>query len=53
MRRREFITGLGSAPLWPLLARAEQPAIPIVGFLNSHAAQDYQRQLAAFLDGLA
>jgi len=53
MRRREFITGLGSAPLWPLLARAEQPAIPIVGFLNSQAAQDYQRQLAAFLDGLA
>ena len=53
MRRREFITGLGSAPLWPLLAQAQQPVIPIVGFLNSQAAQDYQRQLAAFLDGLA
>jgi putative ABC transport system substrate-binding protein len=52
MRRREFITGLGSAALWPLVARAQQPVIP-VGFLNSQSAQNYQRQLAAFLDGLA
>jgi putative tryptophan/tyrosine transport system substrate-binding protein len=53
MRRREFITGLSSAALWPLLAQAQQPVIPVVGFLNSQSAQDYQRQLAAFLDGLA
>ena len=53
MRRREFIAGLGSAALWPLVAQAQQPVIPIVGFLNSQSAQDYQRQLAAFLDGLA
>jgi putative ABC transport system substrate-binding protein len=53
MRRREFITGLGSAALWPLLAQAQRPVIPVVGFLNSQSAQDYQRQLAAFLDGLA
>jgi putative ABC transport system substrate-binding protein len=53
MRRREFIAGLGGAVLWPLLARAQQPAMPIVGFLNSQSAQNYQRQLAAFLDGLA
>jgi putative tryptophan/tyrosine transport system substrate-binding protein len=52
MRRREFIAGLGSAALWPLVARAQQPVIPIVGFLNSQSAQNYQRQLAAFLDGL-
>ena len=52
MRRREFIAG-GSAALWPLVAQAQQPVIPIVGFLNSQSAQDYQRQLAAFLDGLA
>jgi putative ABC transport system substrate-binding protein len=53
LRRREFITGLSSAALWPLLAQAQQPVIPVVGFLNSQSAQDYQRQLAAFLDGLA
>jgi len=53
MRRREFIAALGSAALWPLIAHAQQPVIPIVGFLNSQSAQDYQRQLAAFLDGLA
>jgi putative tryptophan/tyrosine transport system substrate-binding protein len=53
MRRREFIAGLGSAALWPLVVRAQQPVIPIVGFLNSQSAQNYQRQLAAFLDGLA
>jgi putative ABC transport system substrate-binding protein len=53
MRRREFIAGLGSAALWPLVAQAQQPVIPIVGFLNSQSAPNYQRQLAAFLDGLA
>jgi putative tryptophan/tyrosine transport system substrate-binding protein len=53
MRRREFIAGLGSAALWPLVAQAQQPVIPIVGFLNSQSAQNYQRQLAAFLGGLA
>jgi putative ABC transport system substrate-binding protein len=52
MRRREFIAGLGSAALWPLVAQAQQPVIPIVGFLNSQSAQNYQLQLAAFLDGL-
>jgi putative tryptophan/tyrosine transport system substrate-binding protein len=53
MRRREFIAGLGSAALWPLAAQAQQPVVPVVGFLNSQSAQNYQRQLAAFLDGLA
>ena len=53
MRRREFIAGLGGAALWPLVAQAQQAIIPIVGFLNSQSAQNYQRQLAAFLDGLA
>jgi putative tryptophan/tyrosine transport system substrate-binding protein len=54
MKRREFITLLGgTAAAWPVVARAQQPVIPIVGFLNSQSAQNYQRQLAAFLDGLA
>jgi putative tryptophan/tyrosine transport system substrate-binding protein len=53
MRRREFIAGLGGSTLWPLVAQAQQPAVPIVGFLNAQSAQDYRRQLAVFLDGLA
>jgi putative tryptophan/tyrosine transport system substrate-binding protein len=53
MRRREVIAGLGSATLWPLTAHAQQHLIPVVGFLNSQSAHGYERQVAAFLEGLA
>jgi putative ABC transport system substrate-binding protein len=52
MRRREFIAGLGGAAAWSVAARAQQPALPLVGFLNAAFAQNYTSQLAAFLKGL-
>jgi ABC-type uncharacterized transport system substrate-binding protein len=53
MRRRDFIKYVGAgAVAWPLAARAQQPAMPVVGFINAASAQNYTRQLAAFLKGL-
>jgi putative ABC transport system substrate-binding protein len=52
MRRREFIAGLGSAAVWPFVARAQQHATPVVGFLRSTAREDSGRLVAAFQQGL-
>jgi putative ABC transport system substrate-binding protein len=53
MKRREFIALLGSAAASPLAARAQQTAIPVVGFVNVASRQGYERPLSAFLKGLA
>src|ERR1043166_12547 len=52
MRRREFITLLGGAAAWPVALRAQQPAMPMVGWLNSGASAGREHLLTAFRRGM-
>ena len=51
MRRREFIAGLGSAAVWPAVARGQQPGMPVIGYLSSSFAVD-EYFTVPFLQGL-
>jgi putative ABC transport system substrate-binding protein len=52
VRRRDFIRAIGSALLWPLAARAQQPAMPVIGYLSFTSPDERPTLLAAFRQGL-
>jgi putative ABC transport system substrate-binding protein len=51
--RREFIAALGGAAVWPLAARAQQPAVPVIGVLATSAPEPIAYQMSAFRMGLS
>src|ERR1700730_4117032 len=52
MRRREFIAGIGTMAAWPLVVRAQQPTIPVIGVLNGLSAAEWAEPIRGFQHGL-